>query len=54
MVHHQSKAGLLFFIGGDTPLFEEKQYLLDLIASRTEFDGVPLAVIFERGQRKCR
>lgn len=43
--------GLLFFLGGETPLFEEKQYLTELLASKIEFEGVPLAVIFERGRR---
>ena len=27
--------GLLFFLGGETPLFEEKQFLIDLLSSRT-------------------
>jgi len=39
-------------LGGDTPLFEEKQFLIDLLSSRVEFDGVPIAVLFEKGQRK--
>lgn len=43
--------GLLFFLGGDTPLFEEKQFLIDLLASRVEFDGIPIAVLFEKGQQ---
>lgn len=39
-------SGLLFFLGSETPLFEEKQYLMELLASRPDFEGIPVAVIF--------
>ena len=50
MVRHALCLGLIFFIGAETPLFEEKQYLVDLLSSKAEFDNIPVAVIFERGQ----
>lgn len=51
MVNFNDNIGLLFFLGGDTPLFEEKQFLIDLLSSQMEFDGIPVAILFERGQR---
>ena len=40
--------GLIFFLDPKIPLHEEKEFLFELLSEKSEFDGLPVVIAFEK------
>ena len=39
---------LIFFLDADTPLYDEKEFLFELMREKADYEGLPIVIVFDK------